>query len=414
MKKAVLLLVALVVVLVATLLLRTQKPTDNFRMALSVSPFTHSMFLNGYTYQVGNKTATTLEELERLYIAAGATEMYARIATKRYPTPDDSGIADSNVNSHTLEQGLALCRLAAKLHIPINPEIMCAYTYMDMETQQAPDFSEYPELLPLQNGKPWEELTLEEICTVLRAYGQFVATEILNTGCTVQNWNLGNEANFGFAGISVGLQTAVNPALATMDPMQRYMASEEWMEDNLWKYHAQALAALSQGIKDAYVALGKDDSQVTFSTHIATVVFPTERTVSYFNCLRKHGYNLDVAGISFYPSAPSAFKNSMDLYHQTVEAIQEQCHLPVFIAEFSYPSGPVTGAFAGWSIPAEGYEISEDGQAAIYADVITWGKEHGVIGIRYWAADLAEGWSNMSMFRFEGKQGIAKRILLIH
>ena len=388
------------------------KQDDDFRMALSVSPFTTSMFRNGYSYQVGNQTAKNLEELEQIYMNAGATEMYARIATKRHPTPEDEGIADSNTNSHTLEQGLALCRLAAKLQIPINPEIMCAYIYMDMETQQAPDFTEYPELLPLQHGKAWEELSLDEICEMLQAYGKLVATEILNTGCTVYNWNLGNEANFGFAGISIGLQTAVNHDLATVDPMQRYMAPVEWMEENLWKHHAKAMNALSQGIIEAYDALGKDHSQVKFSTHIATVVFPTERTVRYFNCLRKHGFNLDVAGISFYPSAPSAFQNSMDLYHETVTAITEQCNLPVFIAEFSYPSGPVTGAFAGWSIPAEGYEISEEGQAAIYHDVINWGKAHNVVGIRYWAADLAEGWSNMSMFRFDGKQGIAKSILL--
>ena len=204
-----------------------EEQVDEFRMALSVSPFTTSMFRNGYTYQVGDQTAKNLEELERIYINAGATEMFARIATKRHPTPEDESVADSNTNSHTLEQGLALCQLAARLQIPINPEIMCAYIYMDMETQQAPDFREYPEIMPLQHGKAWEELNLDEICEVLRAYGKLVATEILNTGCTVNNWNLGNEANFGFAGISIGLKTAVNPALATVDPMQRYMAPVE-------------------------------------------------------------------------------------------------------------------------------------------------------------------------------------------
>lgn len=86
-------------------------------------------------------------------------------------------------------------------------------TAMDMETQQAPRFEEYPEIYALQNGKDWSELSLEEICTVLEAYGAFVAESILRTGCTVQNWNLGNEANFGFAGISLGLKTAVNPKL---------------------------------------------------------------------------------------------------------------------------------------------------------------------------------------------------------
>ncbi len=37
--------------------------------------------------------------------------------------------------------------------------------------------------------------------TMLKAYGEIVATEILRTGCTVENWNSGNEANYGFAGV---------------------------------------------------------------------------------------------------------------------------------------------------------------------------------------------------------------------
>ena len=65
---------------------------------------------------------------------------------------------------------------------------MCAYTYMDMEKQQAPRFDEYPELLVLQNGKDWSELSLDEINVVLKAYGKFLAKEILNTGCTVESW----------------------------------------------------------------------------------------------------------------------------------------------------------------------------------------------------------------------------------
>ena len=66
---------------------------------------------------------------------------------------------------------MALCQIAADLNIPINPEVMLAYTYMDMEKQQAPRFNEYPEIYNLQNGKDWKELSLEEIKVVLKAYG---------------------------------------------------------------------------------------------------------------------------------------------------------------------------------------------------------------------------------------------------
>lgn len=144
--------------------------------------------------------------------------MYVRIATKKSVTSEDitDGEKDTNANIHTFDQAIELCKIAAKLNIPINPEVMCAYTYMDMEKQQAPKFHDYPEIYKLQNNKDWSELTLNEIVIVLKAYGKFLATNILDTGCTVNNWNLGNEANFGFAGVSFGLKTAVNKNLENL------------------------------------------------------------------------------------------------------------------------------------------------------------------------------------------------------
>ena len=43
----------------------------------------------------------------------------------------------------------------------------------------------------------------------------------MKIGCTVNNWNLGNEANFGFAGVSLGLKTAVNKKLESVPGFMR-------------------------------------------------------------------------------------------------------------------------------------------------------------------------------------------------
>ncbi|OUM60669.1 hypothetical protein PIROE2DRAFT_13486 [Piromyces sp. E2] len=178
---------------------------EEFRMALSVSPFTSKSISEGYTYEYNNTQITTVEDLEKLYINKGATEMYVRIATKRHVTKEDitDGEVDTNANVHTFDQAIELCKIAAKLKIPINPEVMCAYTYMDMEKQQAPRFEEYPDIYKLQNGKDWTELSLDEINVVYRNFKNKL----------YHNWNLGNEANFGFAGVSFGLKTAVNKNL---------------------------------------------------------------------------------------------------------------------------------------------------------------------------------------------------------
>lgn len=389
--------------------------SESFRTALSLSPFSLPQFEKGYTFKVGNKTASTPEELQTIYREKGATEMYCRIATKRHVTQEDvtDGEPDSNANVHTFDQGIELCKIAAKLHVPINPEIMCAYTYMDMETQQAPRFEEYPEIYALQNGRDWTELTLEEICAVLEAYGAFVGEAILKTGCTVNDWNLGNEANFGFAGISLGLKTAVNPKLEKLPDFMRYILptfAVGWLERNLWQYDAKAYAAVKSGILSAYDKLGIDASGVRFSTHIATVVATPKSCAAFFNCMKKNGYEMETAGISYYPSAPSLYLNKEILLKKTVTAINRKCGLLVFIGEFSYPSGEMDGPFAGWSKKMKGYEMDQAGQAALYADVISWGKTHGLAGIRYWAPDF-EGWYAMSMFEFENKTGTAKEIL---
>ena len=78
------------------------------------------------------------------------------------------------------------CKIAADLDIPINPEIMGAYTYMDMDKLQAPRFEEYPEIYALQNGKDWSELSLDEVCIIMEAYGAQVGAPI----------SAGNEADF--------------------------------------------------------------------------------------------------------------------------------------------------------------------------------------------------------------------------
>ncbi|MBR4912022.1 MAG: glycosyl hydrolase 53 family protein [Bacteroidales bacterium] len=395
-----------------------EKKSEDFRVALSLSPFSLNQFEKGYSFAVGDKTASTPEELQNIYRELGSTEMYVRIATKRHKTAEDvtDGQPDENANVHTFDQGIHLCEIAAALNIPINPEIMCAYTYMDMDKQQAPRFEEYPEFNFLMNGKKWEELTLDEICTVLEAYGAFVGEAILSTGCTVNNWNLGNEANFGFAGISMGLKTAVDPKLEKAGTLKKYLApvfARGWLKKHVWKHDAKAYAAVKRGILSAYAKLGIDDSNVKFSTHVATVVFPAGCTAKFFNFMKDNGYEMETAGISYYPSAPSMALSKKRLLKKTVKKINKKCGLNVFIGEFSYPSGKMDGPFAGWNKKVKGYKHDQQGQANIYADVIKWGKANGMAGIRYWAPDY-EGWYAMSMFEFSNKKGTAKSILTNH
>lgn len=412
-------------------------PTDEpFRVALSLSPFTLNQFEAGYSFKVGDATATTPQQLQQIYINQGATEMYVRLATKRHKTYKDDGTLDNttdgkpdeNANVHTFDQVMQTCRIAKELNIPINPEVMCAYIYMDMDGTQAPRFyrSDYPELYAnpkfaaiMKDGNKdiWQTLSLEEICTVLEIYGEFVGDSILATGCTVNNWNLGNEANFGFAGIGIGTPNSFDRTLAKAGQMKRFMSSlfsVWWLKKHVWKYEAQTLAAVRRGIEKAYTKAGKDVSKIKFSTHIATVVSTPRSSASFFTYMAEHGYKMETAGISYYPSAPAMSFNKKKLLTKTVTRINKKCNLPVFIGEFSYPSQDMVGPFAGWNSQVGDYKKDRKGQADIYHDVITWGKTHGLIGIRYWAPDYEGEWYPMSMFEFENKVGTAKQILTNH
>ena len=138
----------------------------DFRVALSLSPFSLNQFDEGYTFKVGDKTATTPAELQQIYRSLGSTEMYVRLATKRHKTYNADGTLDNttdgkkdeNANVHTFDQVMQTCRIAASLNIPINPEVMCAYIYMDMDGTQAPRFykADYPELYA--TNKTWARI----------------------------------------------------------------------------------------------------------------------------------------------------------------------------------------------------------------------------------------------------------------
>ena len=406
---------------------------EPFRVALSLSPFTLNQFEAGYTFKIGDKTATTPAELQQIYKDLGSTEMYVRLATKRHKTYKTDGTldnttdgkADENANVHTFDQVMQTCRIAAALNIPINPEVMCAYIYMDMDGTQAPRFYEtdYPELYAkpefaaIMRGKEWSELSLKDICTVLEIYGEFVGDSILATGCTVNDWNLGNEANFGFAGIGIGVPNSFDQKLAKAGPMKRYMSSLFslwWLKKHVWCYNVQQYAAIKRGILKAYTKAGKDASGVRFSTHIATVTSTPRATAAFFTYMIENGYDMQTAGISYYPSAPAMSFNKKKMLTKTVTRINKKCGVPVFIGEFSYPSQEMVGPFAGWNSQLGSYKKNQEGQQNIYADVIAWGKTHGMAGIRYWAPDYEGEWYPMSMFEFNNKVGTAKSILINH
>lgn len=271
-------------------------PIVDFRSSLSVSPFTEGV-LTKFALSDNTFTARTVADVQRLYVRHGSTEVFARIATRRTVA---QGLAD-----HGWRRGLERAQLARQLGLPFNPELGLFAEYGDAPNyQQPPDFSDFPEIrLP----GPWLSLGLEEMAKALRQYGTIMARRILDTGVRVVMWDIGNEVEFGIAGVTprplFGAEhyeppDAVNPGIGRMTVVRLIstMTSAEriaWCEAHLWPAMGRLLAATADGIRSV-------DPAARFSTHISTSGQKTPTLhFAFWQSMKDAGFLPDQFRISF-------------------------------------------------------------------------------------------------------------------
>jgi len=374
--------------------------TSDFRTTLSVI-FAESMFSEGYYYEDGKMTAHTLEELQKMFIKHGSNEMFSSFNTIR---STDTLITGSH------EHALGLAALAKSLDLPLNPQLWLCPNYSDISGQEPPDFSDFPEL---NVQWEWTDLNLEQMQSILFDYGALVARDILNTGVTVNIWDLGNETDYGFAGVGIKWLTwfgweykapdAVDPEIGKMSINDFFQMPEQeritWLQQHIWKYTSKLFKALADGIKSVY-------PDARFSTHIATSARP-EFAVAYFQAMNEGGYFPDELGLSYYPTNTS--KRNYNDYKETVLALNRELGKKVYLGEFAYPAGEMTGYFK-WNAALDGYPLTDEGQAAFIKDMIAWGYGNKLLsGIRPWGADfLNADWLPMSFFNVRDKRAIAR------
>ena len=382
-------------------------PVENFRVSMSAMNHWEDgtdYYSYNYTYTDGTLTAKNIKELQEMYNAYGATEMYVRINTTRH-YPAETVNDYYHARMHCLDESLKACVVAAELDMPINVELGCFAAYSDAFESQYPDFSEYTDeelgiTYPTDgagNRKEWKDMTIEEICLVLKAYGHFVATKINEKGAKVEYWDLGNETNYGFGGVMMPLESAVSKATSKSFWIT-YLKSgfgADWLAGNIWCYNGQMFAALAEGIKTVY-------PEAKFSSHISTVTWGPDYAVKYFQTLKENGYAVDQAGISYYPNATGVVLDKIAQIKQIVLAINEQLGVNVMLAEYGYAneSGLASGTFSSWSNKVYGYELTDEDSAKFLTELITWGKKNGMAGIRPWAPEL--DWA-MPWFDFDKK-----------
>jgi hypothetical protein len=391
---------------------QTSTTAREFRISLSLSPFTEVRFGAGINFTDGKIIAKNPEELQRLFVAHGANEVYARIATTRKYR---IGSGD-----HSMERGLERARMAGALNLPFNPELGLFNIYGDIRCQPPPDFSDYPEI---KIPGAWNTLTLEQMTAALRLYGAAAARQILETGAKVRIWDIGNEVEFGIAGVSIqpmpggcddtaggaGWYKApdtVDSAIGKMSAGALMNMSEtkriEWLRAHVWNYEAKMLTAVADGIRTA-------NPTARFSTHVSGIssVLPTQ-TVAFFKAMRDGGFAADELGVSYYPTSSNNPRDRLQAFKDMATAAQHELGRPIFIAEFGYPARTMGGIFR-WNEAVKDYPLTPEGQANFIRDLVAWGVKTGTLsGIRPWAPDLAApGWVPMSFFQLDGKTATA-------
>lgn len=371
-----------------------------FRVALSVSPFSATLLRAGIRFSDGTRTAGSLAELQSLYVAHGATEVYARIGTERVVapgTPDD----------HGLDSALALATMARELGLPFNPELGLWAHYGDVACQPPPDFSPYPEIVV---PGPWETLGIDAMVPAVRQYGERVAREIVDTGATVEVWDVGNEVDLGTAGVAVRpLSETDCPAYRAPDGVDPDIGRQsvlgllrmttaarvDWLDAHVWPHEARIFGAFMEGVRVVV-------PDARFATHISQST-DTAFAVAFYRAMADRGVRFDELGLSYYPSASDVPAMRVAAFRDTVESLGAELERPVFVAELAYPASTLTaGPYAGWTHAVPAYPLDERGQAELLRDLAAWGASAGLSGMRPWAPEVVvEGWDFMALFHLE-------------
>ena len=259
---------------------------------------------------------------------------------------------------------------------------------------------------------------------VLRLYGVTAARQILDTGVKVRIWDVGNEVEFGIAGVAIQPMPgacddtaggagwykppdAVDAAIGKMSALTLVRMSDakriEWLQTHVWPHEAKMLAAVAEGIRSV-------DPRARFSTHVSgmTSVLPAQ-TVAFFKAMRDGGFVADELGVSYYPTSSNSPRDRLQAFKDMADTAQRELGRPVFIAEFGYPAKTMKLVFI-WNDEVKGYPLSQEGQANFIRDLVAWGVGTGTLsGIRPWAPDLAApGWAPMSFFENAGKTATAR------
>jgi arabinogalactan endo-1,4-beta-galactosidase len=401
---------------------------EPFRVGLTVSEVrfdesTHFVDFNG-------KPLRDLTARQRFFRSLGATEVWARLSTRKQKTAGDLP------HQLHMDDALLRARAAKKLGLDFYPELGFFGWYGDVTCQSPPDFSEYPDIkLP----GAWGSLTIDQMAAAIRIYARDTARALLRTGVRVKHWKLGNEVNYGMAGIGPGplrasttcdsfaqaaglkkpgdppgtgwhqAPNAIDPVTSSVDLGRlMYMPETEriqFLQAHVWPHMAHLYAAAMEGIREV-------QPRAKFATHLA---FASADFFNAFNSVMTNaGVHFDVMGISWYPTGKTlkGAGETVAQFKSTVLGFQNQSKIPIYVEELAFAFEPILNRkspFYGWDQPNGQYKISRSEQARFLRNLVGWAFENGLAGVKYYGADAAlpDLWLELSLFSLDEKNRLA-------
>ena len=230
----------------------------------------------------------------------------------------------------------------------------------------------------------WQGLTFAEKLAKVSEYSENTARYFRELGVNAELFEIGNEIDFGICG--------------EFEEAWEKRFHYEHMQKQIWSKAAQVIRAAEQGIQ-------RVSPRAKFVLHLTQWWNPDFCTI-FLETMRQHEVQVDLVGLTFFPSAGLSDKNTFSALGQSVRKIVEKSPRPVIICESAYPSFPKFGGqFASWNKEVPGYPISKASHAKWIAEFLSFCRsEQHIQGAFYWSPEWypEEMWKAFALFGEDG------------
>ncbi len=238
---------------------------------------------------------------------------------------------------------------------------------------------DWADLMKQPLPKIWQGLTFDERLAAVQAYSRDVVTHFRKNGLRSHLYEIGNEIDYGIAGVYPSKGAKKSPAA---------------LSRSCWPQAAKLILASQAGVRAA-------DPDAKFLLHIAHWWDP-EFCVAFFEFMRAQGVQLDYAGLSYFPSSNIGGSLEMEQFGAVVTRVAQAAKCPVIVPETAYPStADFKGQFSRWKKAVPGYPLSPDGQRRWLADFLAFCAHHpDIASVYYWSPEwYGEGmWKAFAFF----------------